>query len=85
MAQPLLKSTVDVLVVGVWELSSQILALEHHACFAQIQRDRQGPRGRLSGRHHGQIIPEGVRDREPRISHSLIDRLAASWRSAARG
>ena len=64
MAQPVLKSTFYFLVVGAWELSPQILTHEGHACFEQIQRDRQGPRGRLSGRHHGRIISEVIRDRE---------------------
>ena len=73
MAQPVLKSTVYFLVSGVWELSSQILAHEGHACFEQVERGRQGPRGRLSGRHHGRIISDGIRDREQRVSRWLID------------
>lgn len=59
MAQPFVKSTIYLLVFGVWKLSPQVLSHEDHACFEKIERDRQGPRRRVSGRHHWRIISEG--------------------------
>ena len=58
MPQPVVKPTINVLIVGGRELSAQVLAHEGHADLEQVERDRQGPRRRLSGRHHGRIIAD---------------------------